>query len=334
MKRHLPPFVYAQGRSRHLYCYPKGKRGGRVRMHEKPGTPEFFAEYTRIMQSPLPVPAGKTWADLIDSYQRSSRFTALAPRTRKDYLKVLAYIESKWGKLDPRKLERHHVIKMQEANKDTVRFANYCVQVLSILCEHATDIGLMTKAHQNPAKGVRSLKSDRPPRQPWPQDLIEAFRQEAPIGTRARLIFELCLGSGQRIADVLGLRWSDAGADGISLRQSKTGTSLFVPYTHHLRDVLSQAHRRHIYIVADRVGRPITYRAAAHAIMQVRKRIGAEAYDIHALRHAAASELAEAGCTDEQIAAITGHASTAMVRRYSGAARQKARAKEAQSRRT
>ena len=41
--------------------------------------------------------------------------------------------------------------------------------------------------------------------------------------------------------------------------------------------------------------------------MAVRKQIGAEAYDIHALRYAAAAHLAAAGCTDDEIKAITGH---------------------------
>ena len=47
--------------------------------------------------------------------------------------------------------------------------------------------------------------------------------------------------------------------------------------------------------------------------MAVRKQIGAEAYDIHALRYAAAAHLAAAGCTDDEIKAITGHTTSAMV---------------------
>ena len=67
--------------------------------------------------------------------------------------------------------------------------------------------------------------------------------------------------------------------------------------------------------------------------MAVRKKIGAEAYDQHALRYTAAAELAAAGCSDELIEAVTGHKSRAMVARYAGAARQKVRAIEAQGKR-
>ena len=68
-------------------------------------------------------------------------------------------------------------------------------------------------------------------------------------------------------------------------------------------------------------------------IMKVRKAIDAEGFDIHALRHTAAHELAAAGCSDELIQSITGHSSAAMVKHYSHFSRQRSRAKEAQSRR-
>jgi integrase len=67
--------------------------------------------------------------------------------------------------------------------------------------------------------------------------------------------------------------------------------------------------------------------------MAVRKQIGAEAYDIHSLRYSAAAELAALGCSDELIQSVTGHSTTAMVVKYAGPERQKARAKEAQGRR-
>ncbi len=47
----------------------------------------------------------------------------------------------------------------------------------------------------------------------------------------------------------------------------------------------------------------------------------------------AAAELAALGCSDELIQSVTGHSTTAMVVKYAGPERQKARAKEAQGRR-
>ena len=72
---------------------------------------------------------------------------------------------------------------------------------------------------------------------------------------------------------------------------------------------------------------------AADYVMAIRRKIGARAYDIHGLRHTAASELAALGCSDELIAAVTGHKSARMVAHYAATARQRSRASEAQSRR-
>ena len=52
-------------------------------------------------------------------------------------------------------------------------------------------------------------------------------------------------------------------------------------------------------------------------------------FTIHGLRHSTAAELAEAGCTDAQIAAVTGHKSLRMVAKYRQQAAQKRLAKEA-----
>ena len=174
------------------------------------------------------------------------------------------------------------------------------------------------------------LKSKSPPREAWPLDKIEAYRATA--RGRALLIFELCLGTGQRIGDVLRMRWSDIDGDGISVKQSKTGAALWIPITPSLRKVLDQTPRIGMTICAHGPqGKALTYVPAAKAVRQVQEQIGALDYDIHGLRYATTAELAAAGCSDEVIAAITGHKTTAMIAKYAGPSRQKARAKRAQS---
>jgi integrase len=95
-----------------------------------------------------------------------------------------------------------------------------------------------------------------------------------------------------------------------------------------IRAVLDATQRKGLTILTQHDGKPLRYRSAADDVMAVREAIGAMAWDLHSLRYSAASELARLGCTDEQIAAITGHSSLAMVKKYAGAERQLARAKE------
>lgn len=326
MKRELPKFVYQKPKG--IYFQRRGY--DTYRFQSEPGTPEFAAEYAMILRGRAPVPVGKTLAALAISYQLSDRFTGLSPRSKSDYGAVLEYVKTKLGHLSAQKMQRKDVIRAQEANKDAVRFANYVVQVLRVMMEHAIDKGWRD---DNPAKGVRMLKSGKPPRQPWPTDRVAAFRAAAPLGTRARLIFEMCLGTGQRIGDVLRMRWNDIEEGGMKVTQGKTGAVLWVPLTPHLRAALDATAKAGMTICAQPNGRPTSYRGAADMVMAVRKQIGAEAYDLHGLRHTAAAELAALGCSDELIQSVTGHSSLGMVAHYAGAARQRARAKEAQGRR-
>jgi hypothetical protein len=60
----------------------------------------------------------------------------------------------------------------------------------------------------------------------------------------------------------------------------------------------------------------------AGVMLRERRRRGLEAFDLHALRYRGIKELAWAGCTDDEIASCSGHATTAMIAKYAGEARQ------------
>lgn len=278
-----------------------------------------------------------TFNTLMESYRASPRWQALAPRTRKDYGRVMDYIAEKIGTKSVLQIERKHVIKAQQENGERPRFANYIVQVLSILMEHAIDLGWR---RDNPAHKVKLLRTGEGYR-PWPRWAIEGFRREAsgPLLTA----FELCLGTGQRIGDVLKMRWDQIEGDGIKVVQSKTGKvqtaggvveeiPLWIPFTEHLRDYLAALPRTGLTIVCNEIGRPMSYRALEHRLRAPREAAGAKAYSFHGLRYNAASELYEAGCSDAQVQAITGHRSVVQARKYGKGARQRVLAREARDR--
>jgi integrase len=80
---------------------------------------------------------------------------------------------------------------------------------------------------------------------------------------------------------------------------------------------------------SDADGRPFSYFKMARIMREERKRLGLAEFDLHALRYRGVQELAWAGCTDDEIAAFSGHASIAMIRKYAGEARQVMRARSA-----
>ena len=325
VKRQLPKYVYQKGRKGYNY-FVRGKV--LIRMPDDPTSPEFATAYANALNNRITAPAKKNVKGLIAKYMQSPRWERLAPNTKNSYRQSLRYLEEKIGQFDPNTIRRKHVIEMRNALTDTPTTANRRVGALSVLMEHAIDIDWV---NHNPAKGVPNLQGKRPPRQPWPQDMIEAYRDIAePLDL---LIFELLLGTGQRIGDVLAMQWGHVEDGGIWVKQGKTKRKIFVPFTTRLSRILDALPRNSLYLASQPNGRPVSYQLAWKHMNANRKAIGAEAWDFHCLRHTAASELASLGLSDEHIMALTGHTSHGMVRLYSGAAAQKQRAKEAQEKR-
>ncbi len=332
--RELPSYVHRRKRDGKLLFR---KRSGR-RIIEIPmqtqfpeGAPVPFAlhqERERLLNAPAPVPEGRTLGHVINRYERSPEFDRLARRTKTDYLKHLDFLCDRIGHLEPRAIERHHVIRWRDAwAEKSPHRANYRLRVLRIVLERAIDYGLLPTGG-NPAKGVSEVRYDKIERQPWPDELVVAARATAE--GRTALLLELLLGTGQRIGDVLRMRWFDFDGEAISVRQSKTKASLWIPAPKKLLAALNRAPRHSVFILTSRDGsRPWSYRGAHDAMMRLRREIGAEAYDIHSLRYTATAELARVGLDDATIMAITGHKTARMVQLYAGPERQKARAKAA-----
>ncbi|WP_240610990.1 hypothetical protein [Oceaniglobus ichthyenteri] len=96
-------------------------------------------------------------------------------------------------------------IELHRANADRWRQANYLVQVMVVLMNHARLVGFLKKEHGNPAKDIPLFKQESEGCEPWPDDVRVEF--EAAATARSRLVYELCIGTGQRTGDVVQIRW-------------------------------------------------------------------------------------------------------------------------------
>lgn len=328
-KRELPKHVYRQRNG--LYFQRRGWPSRKFQNEFQ--TAEFWQEYADILNGDAPPKrvTARSFTVLIKDYRSSPRYTRLKPRTGLDYDKYLDFFVSIMGDANPANMKRKDVIRLRDANAEKPYFANYSLRVLRVLMEHCVYLGWR---EANPAKGVPEIKTEKIAREPWPHEMLEAYRSVCSMGSRERLVMELCVGTGQRIGDVLEMRWSDIQDGAFVIRQNKTSKELWVPILPELRDALSAASRHSVFILTNQSGtNRWSYRGASQAVRNVREQIGAVDYDIHSWRYNAACELLEAGCSDDLIAAVTGQ-SPAMVLHYTKKVRQKMRAIEAQQKRT
>jgi len=280
-------------------------------------------------------------ASLAEQYLSSKQFTGLSPKSQKDYRRYVDIIRDNWGDNPVKNITREAVINIRDAFQDTPRTANYLMQILRLMLEFALDRPSIYGLTHNPAARPKQLKTGSGHR-PWEEGEIEAFRRHWPAGTFERTAFEIALNTGQRGEDIISMRRQDITSEGIAVTQDKTGARLTVPISIELAAALAAwdtaqhgsatptlASRRQILVGDRRQAIKVDYfrhrMTEAYAAAGLPGGVGTGC-TTHGLRYTAATRLHELGCDWETIAAITGHETVSMVRKYTA---QKRRAKVA-----
>jgi integrase len=115
----------------------------------------------------------------------------------------------------------------------------------------------------------------------------------------------------------------------IAVRQEKTSTPLMIPMHPELRAVLESVPRTNLTFLTTGRGAPYDANGFGNWWRIQCDAAGLQHCSYHGLRKAAATRLANAGCTTDQVKAITGHRSLAEVARYTKAADQQRLARQA-----
>lgn len=225
---------------------------------------------------------------------------------------------------------RHKVTKLSMANLTSQAVAQYrderlraCkantvirdLAVLSAIINHARrEWGLPTP---NPVAGVRK------PSMPPGRDRVLSHEEErqllealAPTGRRNPLmqpLAVLAVETAMRRGELLGLRWRDVDLTRrvVFLPLTKNGQSRRVPLTSRAVatiEALPQTEDERLF--------PISVAAMAASFLRAVRRSGLDGLHFHDLRHTAASRMASKLPNVIELAAVTGHTSLQMLKRY------------------
>jgi len=147
----------------------------------------------------------------------------------------------------------------------------------------------------------RAARSDKI----WTEADEAAFLARAPRHLHLPLI--LALWTGQRQGDLLRLPWSAYDGSHIRLRQGKTGARIVIPVGAPLKAALDTALRCSTLILTSTDNRPWTSDGFRSSWRKACAAAGITGVTFHDLRGTAVTRLAIAGCTEAEIASITGH---------------------------
>jgi integrase len=293
----------------------------------------WWAAYRLAAGEPAPAARDGTFGALVPAYKASPEWKQLSPRTQKEWTRHLTYVEGKWGELRVDGVEPKHVLTLRDTRADTPADANNLLRALSAMFGWSTLRGWRST---NPCLRVPKLKGGDG-WAPWPWDAIQFFREHG--AGHLWEVAALALYTGQRMSDVLVMRWSAINEGLIACTQAKTAKKLWIPIHKQLRPLLASLEarlrtklgkagkdldirRHHAPILLNTRSRPWTpdgFKASCAKELNAPRmaEFRSRRLVFHGLRKSAVVFLLEAGCSDAETAAITGQSP-----QYRGALRQ------------
>ena len=178
----------------------------------------------------------------------------------------------------------------------------------------------------NPVTSIETRHQKGEGWRPWDPIELHWFAQlvDDPM---LRAAWMLAIYTGQRQSDLLAMQWNQRRGGTIAVTQEKTGERVWIPEHPALTKVLDSLPKTAITIITSKKGRPVTADTFRNRWRLALMEIGLVAKDersvtFHGLRANAAGALRELGVDKDDIKAITGHTTDAMVNHYARGARQ------------
>ncbi len=272
-------------------------------------------------QGPVPIDPASL-AGLIRLWQTDASFKGLRDRTQNDHLYYFRHIEAWAGDAPVSAITRRAVKAWYRALVEGhgPSFASHAIATLRRLLSFAVDEEWIER---NPADRMR-IKAPESRAVVWTDAQVAAFCDTARAMGRPSMALAALLAwaLGQRIGDVLRLTWAAWDGQRITLRQSKTGQPVSIRPLPELRAALDAARQdgqrtAPQMVVSEITGRPYQPSAFQHTAAKIRTEAGLpKELQMADLRRTAATNLGRAGCTDDEIRAVTGHKTRAVVAVY------------------
>jgi len=319
--KHVETWKDRRGTRRYYY---RVGHGPRIPLEGEPGSREFAEDYARahdgakLRERTREIQDG-TIAKLVSVYLASPKFKALKPVTQTQTRNILERFAAAHGTGVLESFRREHMDTIIGGMVDRPAAANVLLKKVRAMVRYGIQLKMLAV---DPTLGVTRFKSGS--FHSWTETEIAAFVAKWPRGTLQRAAFDLHLFTGQRRSDVCAMRWDQITKGVLSVVQGKTGAQLEIPLHPDLLKTLKATPRTGETIIGTVFGSQRSSKAYGNYMAEAIDKAGLPEHCVlHGLRKAAARRLAEAGCSANEIASITGHATLEEVSRYTKAAEQK-----------
>jgi integrase len=316
--------AYVDPRDGRAYYYVRRRGHPLVRLPGLPWSPSFMAAYEAAMSGPRTavgagrVKPGSVAAVVAEYFDSQSFFTSKSPGTQRMRRGILERFRARYGDRPFALLPAEWIELLLDEKPPHA--ARSWLATLRSLCQFAVK---RRYVRTDPTANIkqRAIKGDG--FHTVTEEEIAQFEAHYPIGSKARLALALLLYTGQRRSDVVRMGRQHIRDGVLTVKQQKTGITLAIPVHPHLQTVLDATPSEHLTFLVTATGKPYGGNAFTE---QFRKWCDAaglpQRCKPHGLRKAACRRLAEAGCSANEIMAISGHATMKELVRYTKAADQ------------
>lgn len=243
--------------------------------------------------------------DLVEAYQRSPKFTNRAESTRKLYSIYLRKFVEMAGNAPVTGIERRDIRAfLDKMGSTSVQQA--ALKVVRVLFVFAARNDWRDS---DPTLHIE-IDHESTPHKAWPDALLQEALQDPAIALPVALLYY----TGQRIGDVVAMRWSDIRGDEISVVQDKTSLALTIALHRDLAALLAKEERGLTTILRKDNWEAFSEDGIRQRLQKWAKARGHKVVP-HGLRKNAVNTLLEVGCTVAEVSSITGQ-SLQMVEHY------------------
>lgn len=266
-----------------------------------------LVEYARLTagvdKAALPELVGRCLADM--------KLT-VAASTYKSYQIAAKRFEEAFAEFAPQQIKPHHLATFMDDNKHQPTMANLYHAFMGGLFSRACRWGVI---EVNPLREVKKFKTEARDRLLTNVEWF-AIRQHA--SPTLQCMMDISYITGQRIGDVMKIKYSDISDEGVFFKQKKTKTRLLVAMTHDLRVAVQAARElnqsvKGMTLFHKRDGAPLAYTTIYGHWRRACESAGVEDAHFHDIRADAATEANRAGRDSK---ALLGHASEQTHKRY------------------
>jgi len=319
--RYVEAVPKANGRT---YFYFR-RRGQRTPLPGPYNSPEFLEAYWALRDQPAPrveVGADRTRPGTVNAaivvFYQSLTFTKNKAITQRTDRNILEAFRIRHGDKSIAKLEQHHIeaIIGEKAGRPSAQ--RNLLRVLRVLLGFAVS---QKMRRDNPALGIRLAAPKTSGYHSWTEAELRQYEERHPIGTKARLALDLLLYTAERRTDVVALGPAHMRAGRFVYTGSKNGAELDIPVAEPLAATIAATPMIGVktFLVTE-YGKPFTPAGFGNWFRDRCDEAGLPHCSAHGLRKAFLRRMAEAGCSEDYIASISGHKDMREIRPYVQAA--------------